>query len=496
MQSIYRFREAKVALFLQAWEQGLGSVELEPLTLSTNFRSQGGLVDWFNAAFPHILPARGRRRLRRRSLFARHAAPRSAARRRGDLASRFDRARTKPRRIVDLVRNAAAPRRSSCATASALAEIVPALKAAGIRFRAIEIEQLGEKQVVQDLYALTRALLHLGDRIAWLSLLRAPWLAPSARQAARDRRGEKPLQDHLGADQGRPLPRRLHPHPRPRRRQPRARQPARARRRRLARARRPRLRRDKTDLEDAERYLDELESLEEPGPLPTSPPRATPSTRLYALPDRRRHRRRPADHDHPQGQGPRVRHRHRPRPGLGSRRRRHGSACSSTSDWFRSPPDKGEASVRAGGYCSPPSKPPAQKPTRPTATSATSNADAEDVESSRLLYVAATRAENRLHLMACLGCDKEGELKKPIARSLLSRAWSVARRPSAPKRGGCIRRTGRARTVAISRPSAHGLAHSSPPLPRPVRWTSASGRARGKEIEFSWAGKRPGTSAP
>src|SRR5258706_14263962 len=45
----------------------------------------------------------------------------------------------------------------------------------GVRFRALDIEQLGEKQVVQDLYALTRALLHLGDRIAWLACLRAPW---------------------------------------------------------------------------------------------------------------------------------------------------------------------------------------------------------------------------------------------------------------------------------------------------------------------------------
>src|SRR5207302_2719460 len=54
---------------------------------------------------------------------------------------------------------------------------VPALKAAGIRYRAIEIERLGEKQVVQDLYALARALTHLGDRVAWLSILRAPWLA-------------------------------------------------------------------------------------------------------------------------------------------------------------------------------------------------------------------------------------------------------------------------------------------------------------------------------
>jgi len=38
MQSIYRFREAEVGLFLNAWQGGLGTVELERLTLSTNFR--------------------------------------------------------------------------------------------------------------------------------------------------------------------------------------------------------------------------------------------------------------------------------------------------------------------------------------------------------------------------------------------------------------------------------------------------------------------------
>src|SRR4051812_11681859 len=56
MQSIYRFREAKVALFLQAWEAGLGSVALQRLALTTNSRSQAGLVDWYNASSPHILP--------------------------------------------------------------------------------------------------------------------------------------------------------------------------------------------------------------------------------------------------------------------------------------------------------------------------------------------------------------------------------------------------------------------------------------------------------
>src|SRR5256885_2520399 len=55
MQSIYRFREANVALFLRAWDEGIGSVALERLRLTTNFRSQAGLVDWYNTAFPHIL---------------------------------------------------------------------------------------------------------------------------------------------------------------------------------------------------------------------------------------------------------------------------------------------------------------------------------------------------------------------------------------------------------------------------------------------------------
>ena len=58
---------------------------------------------------------------------------------------------------------------------SHLLQIIPGLRDAEIPFRAIEIEQLGERQEVRDLTALTRALLHPMDRIAWLSVLRAPW---------------------------------------------------------------------------------------------------------------------------------------------------------------------------------------------------------------------------------------------------------------------------------------------------------------------------------
>src|SRR5690606_23384718 len=46
-----------------------------------------------------------------------------------------------------------------------------------------------------------------------------------------------------------------------------------------------------------------------------------------------------------------------------------------------------------------------------------------DYETDRLLYVAATRARERLHLVGTLAPDETGAPKPPPAASLLGRLW-------------------------------------------------------------------------
>jgi len=299
MQSIYRFREAKVALFLQAWDSALDigartavapaqagapfGFPLERLTLTTNFRSQAGLVDWYNASFPSILPpaadpASGAVPYSRASVH--HAALPGAAATWHHVPDRTREAQT----IVDIVRKAEGTKAILVRNRIALADIVPALKAAGIRYRAIEIEHLGEKQVVQDLYALTRALLHLGDRIAWLSILRAPWLALPLDRLLEIAGGDRfktiweLIKDDLFLSQFTAIL-----------------APAIANRDRGSLRERvegvwlalggPACVADKTELEDAERYLDTLEELEAGGPLTDLSRIDAALERLFALPD-------------------------------------------------------------------------------------------------------------------------------------------------------------------------------------------------------------------
>ena len=60
-------------------------------------------------------------------------------------------------------------------THKALAPVATALHEAGIPFRAAELVELRERPEILDALSLTRALLNPQDRVAWLGVLRAPW---------------------------------------------------------------------------------------------------------------------------------------------------------------------------------------------------------------------------------------------------------------------------------------------------------------------------------
>ena len=54
------------------------------------------------------------------------------------------------------------------------AHTVAALRAAGIELAANDLVELGRTGLASDLLAITRALVHAGDRLAWLTVLRSP----------------------------------------------------------------------------------------------------------------------------------------------------------------------------------------------------------------------------------------------------------------------------------------------------------------------------------
>jgi ATP-dependent helicase/nuclease subunit A len=179
MQSIYRFREADVALFLAAQRNGrIGGVALEPLTLTRNFRSQQGLVDWVNATFskvfsPYDDPARGA------VAFKPSAATRQP---RVDGAVTVDLCTDAVQEaavVVSRIQGALASSAESIAVLvrkrSDLADILPALRGGDIAFSAVELDHLSERQTVLDLCSLAHALIQPDDRLAWLATLRAPW---------------------------------------------------------------------------------------------------------------------------------------------------------------------------------------------------------------------------------------------------------------------------------------------------------------------------------
>ena len=182
MQSIYRFRQAEVGLFLRLWnEQRVDQVPLEQVELAANFRSDKNVVDWVNDIFNRLLPEHsdpltGRVRFSQ-SIAANKSAigagvflhPRIAP-------ARLDEASDVADIVEETLQQSEAARVGILVrTRSQARYIIAELRRRNIDFQGSGLDQPGESSVEQDLIALARALAHLGDRVAWMAVLRASW---------------------------------------------------------------------------------------------------------------------------------------------------------------------------------------------------------------------------------------------------------------------------------------------------------------------------------
>ncbi len=202
MQSIYFFREADAELFDRVRAFGLemfggASLPFDFVPLTANFRSEPTLVFALNQAFADVFahpqaggvpfsaaePARVPREAAAPALETHlRFIPRSAEAEEREQASMaqandvVEHIRSHLARAADAKARGEKYRIAVLARArKSLAPIAGALREASIPFLAVELEPLKDRPEVLDALALAHALLNPFDRVAWLSVLRAPW---------------------------------------------------------------------------------------------------------------------------------------------------------------------------------------------------------------------------------------------------------------------------------------------------------------------------------
>ncbi len=183
MQSIYQFREAEVGLFLRARDKGIGEIRLEPLRLTRNFRSVPPLIEWINDAFTTLFPKNDDLRSSAVSFTRSLAGQGGSASLEPPVRVRLfdnDRRETEIESITSRIAELRAREPESTiavlvASRSHAAPIMTSLESRKIDAVGVDLVPLRELPIIRDLVSLIQATSHLGDRTAWLALLRAPW---------------------------------------------------------------------------------------------------------------------------------------------------------------------------------------------------------------------------------------------------------------------------------------------------------------------------------
>ncbi|HBI22482.1 MAG TPA: ATP-dependent DNA helicase [Legionella sp.] len=179
MQSIYRFRAAEVGLFLRARDHGIGEVSLIPLALRCNFRSAPAVVDWVNDQFKSIFPATDDVES---GAVSYHASTNVKPVDEHSMVSAIQcasRAHEAAIIVQSIAYELEAFPNDNIAilvrSRGQLTDIVAALREQNIPFQGVDIDLLAHLPHLRDVWVLTQALLMPANRLAWLAFLRSPW---------------------------------------------------------------------------------------------------------------------------------------------------------------------------------------------------------------------------------------------------------------------------------------------------------------------------------
>ena len=498
-QSIYRFRETEVGLFLRAWREGIGSVPLTPLQLHANFRSRPALVEWCNRSFAGIFPALAdvasgavpyAEAAARREAVSAAAVTVHAFVDDGDGGMREAEA-ARVQEIIAAARNQEpATRIAVLARAKThLSAIVRVLRRRGVHFRAVEVENLGGQPVVQDLLALTRALSHPADRTAWLAVLRAPWCGLTLTE----------LHGIAGSDADATLPTLMQAAEGLAKTHPRFAHTRAVLSHALAARARGSLREQvehtwlalggpaalasNEALADAEAYLELLEELDEGGTLASAGDLERRLALLFARPD-------PEADD-----GLQLMTIHKAKglefdvvilPGL--------NAATRGDDldllvWLERPRAEREADILLA-----PLDAPGQDKQDPLyAWVRLLRREQARLEKARLLYVAATRAREQLHLLGAVTVkEKEGQrqISEPRPGSLLALLWPTVHEGFERT----LNQDHSPKPSTMPAEAAVGFTRLKqdwrlPPVDAPVRWARSTVLAAEAVPEFEWVGE-------
>jgi len=186
MQSIYRFRDANVSLFMQIVQSGIGQLFPKFRQLKVNFRSNQKIIDWVNSQFDRIMPPQDDLTLSAVSYApstAFHPINESACVKCCVTTDAVDHNQQAQRILEVVVQHLRENEKSATNKTLAilgrsrghLKEIVDALNSASIAYQAIEIELLNKKMLVSDITNLALALTDVYDQISWAACFRSPW---------------------------------------------------------------------------------------------------------------------------------------------------------------------------------------------------------------------------------------------------------------------------------------------------------------------------------